>query len=243
MSIYSVRQRLSSCRVSTGMLADIEKQILKEADRFYLTHPDDAGGAHSKECRLLIKTKGRTAEYSSVTQLGGGKLPEGIEELIIEYSSMYLQLFHIRIIFHSSISERPVLEISAADAGAKDTVSSIAAVISDAVKEHRNYSSFFHSHFVQLSLLFLFALYWMVDFYLYNYTNYFEPMWLAKNIMLSAGLSLFAVWYIISIPVRRFTTFDTGKQKMINAGHWVFSLLYFAVPAVYFFPYFRQIFH
>lgn len=240
MSIYSAKYRLASCKVNVKMLKEIEKYILFEAEAYLLkgNKTKDITGYEtiSKEMfHVNIEGKDDSVRYSSTEEYKGKRLPDGTKSVTLEFSSMVDKFFHLKVIFHSSISEHPVLEIAMADRNAKEECKPIAAGIIRIVKEHRNTNYLFHNRFVQIGLLFLYTFYNIYTFL--NLTGYIETdpsaLSLAYFIIFSNSFGLFILWYIVSIFMRRYTTFDTGRQKIINISYYIITALFVLVIGYY----------
>jgi hypothetical protein len=232
MSIYSTRFRLASCKVSKELLREIEIFILKEAENYFTTGENAKGkdgfNALKKELyHVFIEGKDDSQKYSSIEEYSGDKLPDGTRAVVLDFSSIVDKFLHIKVTFHSSISEHPVLEIAMSDMRAKEVCKPIADGIISIVKQHRNFNSLFHNRIVQMGMLFLFAIYTFILYSMLCIIPVDEPFILVYNFIFIMALGLFVFWFIISIFMRRYTTFDSDRQKYINIGYYLFTIVWF----------------
>lgn len=195
MSIYSTKYRLSSCKVNRNLLLEIEAYILQEAEKYLA----GSGGlkekinfdAMKKEMyHVHLQGNDGAVRYESIKELESGKLPDGTTNIILDFSSLSDQFLHIKVNFHSSISEHPAAEVSVSDLNGREISKQIAEGIKTIVKKSRNYNNIFHNRLLQIGLLFLYAFYWLVKFVIMEYTRWDEPLSLAYNILFAEVFSM-----------------------------------------------------
>jgi hypothetical protein len=218
--------------VSRGLLCEIEKLILDEAKKYFTTGEGAKGEAEldalKKELyHVSILQKDEVSRYSSIEEYDEDKMPDGTKEIVLDFTSIVDKFFHIKVIFHSSISEHPVLEIAMSEMRAKEVCKPIADGIIKIVKGHKNYNHLFHNRIVQMGMLFLFAIYTLILFSLLCITPVDDPLVLAYHFVFIFAFTLFVFWFIISIFMRRYSTFDSDRQKNINIGYYLFTAVWF----------------
>ena len=237
MSIYSAKYRLSSCKVDKELLKELEDYILREAEK-YLSGSDslkekiDFVSMKKEMYHFSIQGKGSITKYESVEKYEGTKLPDRTSIVALEFSSIVDKFFLIKVNFHSSISEHPVLKVAISDIKAKEICKPIADGIIQIVKEHRNSNYLFHNRTVQIGFLLLYTMYCIINFFILNYTQ--GPYILANSMIYDYIFVCMIFWFLISIFLRKYTSFDTKRQKVINISYIVFTLMYFSIVVLLF---------
>ncbi len=236
MSVYSAKYRLVSCKVTKDLLKDIESYILAEAKALIEGSSAEAFSVNQK-FHIIIETGEEHLSFSGIDEYEGAKLPDGTKSVIMEYASVAGKYFHIKAVFHSSFAEHASVEITLADNKAKITVDRIARVIKDMVKEKKTFSYVFHNRGVQLSLLFFYALYNVYSFFRMNVwpDENLSPYFLSDFILFSLFMGALGIWFIFSIFLRKYTRFETPREKIITISYYGVTLLYFAALALFFY--------
>jgi len=238
MSIYSEKYRLNSSKVSVILLGELENFILSEAEK-YLSKAEGAkekinfNSIKGEAFHIFISGNEESKKYSSIKEYENDKLPDGTKTVVLDFSMYKEALLHIKIQFHSSISEHPVLEISVADVKAKEVCNHLSEGIIKIVKGRGNWNCIFHNHPIQIGLLFLYALFNVINYSYIFSPEMDNPFVLAYNIIWAAALGLVVIWFLVSIFVRRYTSFDSKKEKMVSIGYYVFTAFYFALIIIY----------
>lgn len=237
MSIYSTKYRLASCKVSRELLCEIEKLILNEAEKYFAAGDDAKGKADFNALKnelyhVSIQQKEEAQKYSSIEEYKDDKMPDGTKEVVLDFTSIADKFLHIKVVFHSSISEHPVLEIAMSEMRAKEVCKPISDGIIKIVKKHRNCNHIFHNRIVQMGMLFLFAIYTFVLYSMICIIPVETPHVLVYNFIFIFAFTLFVFWFIISIFMRRYTTFDSERQKNINIGYYLFTIVWFLFIAL-----------
>ena len=234
MSVYSAKYRLVSCKVTKNLLKDIESYILAEAKALIDGTSAEALSVNEK-FHLIIETGEGTGSYTGIDAYEGDKLPDGTKSVILEYAAVAGKYFHIKVVFHSSFSEHASVEITLADNKAKNTVDRIARVIKDMAKEKKTLSYIFHNRGVQLSLLFFYALYNVYIFFRLNIwpDENLSPYILVDFVLFSLFVGAIGLWFIFSIFMRKYTKFETPREKIVTISYYGITLLYFVIIALF----------
>lgn len=236
MSVYSAKYRLISCKVTKELLKDIEGYILAEAKALVDGGSDEALSVNER-FHLIIESREGNISYKSIDDYEGDKLPDGTKSVILEYASVAGKYFHIKVVFHSSFSEHASVEMTLADNKAKNTVDRIARVIKEMAKEKRTFSFLFHNRGVQVGLLFFYALYTVYTFFRMNIwpDENISPYVLADFIHFGLFMGAVGIWFIFSIFMRKYTKFETPREKMVTIVYYGITLLYFLTIILYFY--------
>jgi len=231
MSIYSVKYRLSSCKVTKKLVSELKSEILFQAKE-YLQIPD---GEVRELLHIMIKEKDNPARQMNQVDFSEERFPDGTKEVIIDSASLVEKFLHIKITFHSSFSEHPLLEISMSDLRAREICEKISDSIKEIVRKYRNSNYAFHNRYIQVGLLALYVI--------YNVWNYFgiigwlspdpDALSLAKTIIFSFVYAIFVLWFIVSIFMKKYITFDTGREKLYVYCYYLVSLVLFIIAAGY----------
>jgi hypothetical protein len=248
MSIYSTKCQLTSCKVNLELIRNIEKFILARGNEYLLKlengKNEAVNEAAAKEMyHLYIQNKNESIKYSSIEEYKEEKFADGTNSVILEFTSMVEKFFHLKVTFDSSISGHPVLELAMVDRNAREICKSIEESITKIVKGHRNINFLFHNRFVQIGLLLFYTVYNVWNYFMLfsPSDSYTDPLSLAYFIIFSFAFVVFILWYIVSIFLCRFTTFDTNRQKIINISYYVITVISFLIIAYYLYRIFSHI--
>lgn len=245
MNTFYVKDRLTSCVVDKKLVADIEKFIIDEAIE-YLSSIEVNGepiGLDSPVEDLFyvtMQTKAGSRKYSSINDYGEEYLPDNLQSIILDFNSYKNAFLNIRVIFHSSFSEHPVLEISMHGQDREEVGVRISSGIKKFVNKNKNNNHWFHNRTLLVSLLFLYALWNVVNYFMINFTNGHGPAVVYNNLLYNLLLALLTLWFIASIFIRPYVTFRTLKQNIISVGYNVFSMLYLLIVLVLFYNNFQK---
>lgn len=245
MNTFFVKSRLTSCVVDKKLVADIEKFIIDEAIE-YLSSIEKNGeqiGLDSPVQDLFyitMQTKAGSRKYSSINDYEEDYLPDNLQTIILDFNSYKNAFLNIRVIFHSSFSEHPVVEISMHGHNLEETGARISNGIKKFINRKKNNNHWFHNRPLLLSLLLLYALWNVVNYFLINFTNSTGPMALYNNILYNLLFALLTIWVIGSIFIRPYVTFRTQKQNIITVGYNIFSMLYLLIIIVLFYSNFQK---
>ena len=245
MNTYSVKHRLASCTVDLDLIARIEKFIIEEAKDFLSSVEVDGEmiGLDSPVedlYHVFIQTKTESLKYSSISEYTDDFLPDSVHTIILDFNSFKNAFLNIRVLFHSSFADRPVLEIYMNGHNLKETCAHFADGIKKIVNTKRNTNHWFHNRALLLSLLFVYALWNVANFFMIHSGSGEGAMILSNNILYNFLFALLTVWIIISIFVRPFITFNTRKQNIISLGYNLFSMLYLMLIVVLFYNNFNK---
>jgi hypothetical protein len=245
MNISFVKNRLTSCVVDKKLIADIEKLIIDEAKE-YLSSIEVKGEKIGLDSpvedlfHISMQTKTDSLRYSSINEYKEDFLPDNLQVLIMDFNSYKDAFLNIRVIFHSTFSERPLVEISMHGPKLQAEGARIAGGIKMLVNRNKTTNHWFHNRILLLSLLFTYALWNVVNYFLINFTGSTGPMVVYNNLLYNLLFALLTIWIIISIFVRPYVTFRTMKQNIIAVGYNVFSFLYLLIVLVLFYNNFHK---
>jgi len=147
---------------------------------------------------------------------------------------------NIRVLFHSSFSEQPSVEISLKGQNAKEICSHFGAGIKSIVNKKRTSNHLFHNRALLLSMLLVYTVWNVINYFVLAFTSSASPAHLANNILFNFLFALLSVWVILSIFMRPYITFRTSRQTILTIGYNAFSILYFAAIFVLFYHNFRK---
>jgi len=240
MHTFFAKYRLTSCLVDKELIADIEKFILSETKE-YLTSVEnesnktDLDSMREEMFHIYIQTKSDSQKYSSIADFAEDIFPDSVHTIVLDFNSYKNVFLNIRVIFHSSFSEHPVVEISMKAGNAKEICARFGTGIKSIVSRKRNTNHWYHNRTLLLSLLLVYTLWNVINYYVLTFTPSASPMHLANNILFNFLFALLTVWIIISIFLRPYITFRTARQTIISLGYNVFSILYLMILIVLFY--------
>lgn len=240
MNSFFVKYRLTSCIVDKELIAKIENFILAETKEYFssLEREDEKSDFDSMKeemFHIFIQSKSGSQKYSSINDFPDNIFPDSIHTLILDFNSYKTVFMNIRVIFHSSFSEHPIVEITLKGKNAKEISVRINSGIKSIVYGNRTTNHWFHNRTLLLSLLLIYTLWNVINYYVLTFTPSASPMHLANNILFNFLFALLTIWIIISIFVRPYITFRTTRQTMITIGYNIFSILYLLIIFVLFY--------
>lgn len=245
MNTFYVKDRLTSCVVDKKLVADIEGFIINEAKE-YLSSVEINGEKIGLDSpvedlfHLSMHTTAGTRNYSSINDYDEEYLPDNLQSIILDFNSYKNAFLNIRVIFHSSFSEHPVLEISMHGQDREEVGERISSGIKNFVNKNKNNNHWFHNRTLLVSLLFLYALWNVINYFMINFNNGQGPAVVYNNLLYNLLLALLTLWFIASIFIRPYVTFRTLKQNIISVGYNVFSMLYLLIVLVLFYNNFQK---
>jgi hypothetical protein len=243
MNTYSVKYRLTSCIVDKELLQEIEKYILAETREYFesLEQDGDAGAIDNQDLyHVFIQAKEESYRLASIDEYDDDILPENVQTVILDFNSYKSIFMNIRVLFHSSFSEQPAVEISLKGQNAKEICSHFGAGIKSIVNKKRNTNHLFHNRALLLSMLIVYTVWNVINYFVLTFTQSASLAHLANNILFNFLFALLSVWVILSIFMRPYITFRTSRQTILTIGYNFFSILYFAAIFVLFYHNFRK---
>ncbi len=245
MHTFFVKYRLTSCLVDKELIADIEKFILSETKEYFSSVENEADKTDFDTLKeemfhIYIQTKSDSQKYFSINDFADNIFPDSVHTIVLDFNSYKNIFLNIRVIFHSSFSEHPVIEISLKAANAKEVCARFGAGIKALVYSKRNTNHWYHNRTVLLSLLLVYTLWNVINYFVLTFTPSGSPLHLANNILFNFLFALLTVWIIISIFVRPYITFRTSRQTIISIGYNIFSILYLLIIIVLFYNNFHH---
>lgn len=245
MNNFFVKYRLASCIVDKELIASIEKFILTETREYFSTADNENGQADFDSMiremfHVYIQTKSDSEKYFSINDFPDDLLPDSVHTVILDFNSYKSVFLNIRVVFHSSFSEHPVVEISLKAPNAKEISAHLGAGIKSIVNRNKNTNHYFHNRTLLLTLLLVYTLWNVINYFVVTFTPSSSPINIANNILFNFLFALLTIWIIISIFVRPYITFRTARQSIISIGYNVFSLLYLLIIMVLFYSNFRN---
>lgn len=245
MNTFFVKHRLTSCTVDKELIAGIENFIVNEAKE-YLSSVEVNGEAIGLDApveellHIIIQSKSGSDKLSSISEYIDPFLPDDLQTVIIDFNSYKNAFLNIRVVFHSSFSEHPVIEISMHGENLRETAANFVSGINALVNKKRNNNHWFHNRTLLLSILFVYTLWNIMNFFMMNFSQGTGPAVVYNNILFNFLFALLTVWIIISIFLRPYITFKTRKQGIITLGYSVFSLIYLLMVIVLFYTNFNK---
>lgn len=246
MNTFSVKYRLTSCVVDKELITAIEEYILKETANYFSAVENEDGGKgveYSKEemYHLLIQSKNESTRYNSINDFDDDLLPDSVQTVILDFNSYKNVFMNIRVIFHSSFSDHPAVEISMKGQNARELCSHLGTGIKSLVFRNRTTNHWFHNRTLLLSLLLIYTLWNVANYFVLTFTPSASPVHLLNNILFNFLFALLTVWIILSIFLRPYVTFRTSRQTIITLGYNIFSILYLLIIIVLFYTnFFRK---
>jgi hypothetical protein len=245
MNSFFVKNRLTSCVVDKKLVADIERFIIDEAKE-YLSSIEINGEEIGLDSpvedlfHISMQTTAGTRNYASIAEYSEDYLPDNLKTIILDFNSYKNAFINIRVMFHSSFSEHPVVEISMHGQDREETGMRISNGIKKIVNRNKNNNRWFHNRTLLVSLLFLYALWNVINYFMINFNDGHGPTVVYNNLLYNLLLALLTLWFIASIFIRPYVTFRTLKQNIISVGYNVFSMLYLLIVLVLFYNNFQK---
>ncbi len=243
MNTFSAKYRLTSCLVDRELIAEIEKYIFEETKSFFADSDIESGAFEAGKgemYHIFIQTKSGSIRLASIDEFDEEMFPDNIQSIAVDFSSYKNIFMNIRVLFHSSFSEHPSVEIFIKGEHAKENAVRLGSGIKSLVSAKRTTNHWYHNRTLLLGMLFVYTVWNVINYFVLTVTPSATPMHITNNLLFNFLFAMLTVWIIVSIFVRPYVTFRTGRQTIISLGYNVFSVLYFIILIVLFYNNFRK---
>lgn len=243
MNTFSAKYRLTSCLVDRELIAAIEKYLLDEARSYFKEAgvSDEEFDADMGEMyHIFIQTNSGSLRLASIDEYDEEMFPDNIRSIVVDFSSHKNVFMNLRVLFHSSFSEQPSIEVFIKGNRPKETAFRLGSGIKSIVATKRTTNHWYHNRTLLLGMLLVYTVWNVINYFVLTVTPSATPMHIANNLLFNFIFAMLTVWIIVSIFVRPYVTFRTGRQTIITLGYNVFSVLYFLILIVLFYNNFRK---